>query len=156
MTCPEFKSANTPDQQKPWWCDGKVKIQLAKIYYNTGKLEEFVDTIFLPVLETLNIEHENRKVHIFFLVWRSCNAWSSCACKWMPSPFLCLLINSYFNAAALLNVSFFFFCIPWLTINTTAIFALKHLRLIFNVVTFFSWWLNKRNCIIKSDSGKKK
>ncbi|GJN13250.1 hypothetical protein PR202_ga31602 [Eleusine coracana subsp. coracana] len=58
----EFKSANTPDQQKPWWCDGKVKMQLAKIYYNTGKLEEFVDTIFLPILETLNVEHHNRKL----------------------------------------------------------------------------------------------
>ncbi|KAG0522902.1 hypothetical protein BDA96_07G077900 [Sorghum bicolor] len=59
---PEAQSANTPDQQKPWWCDGKVKMQLAKIYYNKGKLEDFVDTIFHPILETLNVEYANRKV----------------------------------------------------------------------------------------------
>ncbi|OEL24302.1 General transcription factor 3C polypeptide 3 [Dichanthelium oligosanthes] len=59
---PELQSANTPDQQKPWWCDGKVKMQLAKIYYDKGKLEDFVDTIFHPILETLNVEYANRKV----------------------------------------------------------------------------------------------
>nr|CAB3480345.1 unnamed protein product [Digitaria exilis] len=59
---PELQSANTPDQQKPWWCDGRVKMQLAKIYYNKGKLEDFVDTIFHPILETLNVEYANRKV----------------------------------------------------------------------------------------------
>ncbi|GJN09513.1 hypothetical protein PR202_ga27527 [Eleusine coracana subsp. coracana] len=64
----EFQFYNTPDLQKPWWHDGKVKMQLAKIYYDTGKLEKFVDTIFLTVLETLNIEHENQKVHTFFHV----------------------------------------------------------------------------------------
>ncbi|KAG2582335.1 hypothetical protein PVAP13_6KG103800 [Panicum virgatum] len=59
---PELQSANTPDQHKPWWCDGRVKMQLAKIYYNKGKLEDFVDTIFHPILETLNVEYANRKV----------------------------------------------------------------------------------------------
>jgi general transcription factor 3C polypeptide 3 (transcription factor C subunit 4) len=68
MTFAELLSVNTPEQQEPWWCDGKIKMQLAKIYYSKGKLEEFVDTIFLPVLETLNVEHENRKVHFFFNV----------------------------------------------------------------------------------------
>ncbi|XP_039817629.1 general transcription factor 3C polypeptide 3-like isoform X2 [Panicum virgatum] len=59
---PELQSANTPEQHKPWWCDGRVKMQLAKIYYNKGKLEDFVDTIFHPILETLNVEYVNRKV----------------------------------------------------------------------------------------------
>jgi len=59
---PELQSANTPEQHKPWWCDGRVKMQLAKIYYNKGKLEDFVDTIFHPILETLNVEYANRKV----------------------------------------------------------------------------------------------
>ncbi|TVU43258.1 hypothetical protein EJB05_09709 [Eragrostis curvula] len=58
----EFQSAHTTDQQKPWWCDGKVKMQLAKIFYNKGKLEKFVDTIFLPVLETLKVEQYNQKI----------------------------------------------------------------------------------------------
>lgn len=58
----ELQSANTPDQQKPWWLDGKVKMQLAKHFYNKGMLEDFVGTIFLPILETLNIEYANRKV----------------------------------------------------------------------------------------------
>ncbi|CAL5003385.1 unnamed protein product [Urochloa decumbens] len=59
---PELQSANAPDQQKPWWCDGKVKMQLAKTYYDKGNLEDFVDTIFHPILETLNVEYANRKV----------------------------------------------------------------------------------------------
>lgn len=59
---PELQSTYTPDQQKPWWCDGKVKIQLAKIYYNKGRLEDFLDTIFLPILKTLDVEYDNRKV----------------------------------------------------------------------------------------------
>ena len=65
----ELQSANTPDQRKPWWCDGKVKMQLAKIYYNKGKLEDFVDTIFHPILETLNVEYANRKVHMIFSIY---------------------------------------------------------------------------------------
>jgi general transcription factor 3C polypeptide 3 (transcription factor C subunit 4) len=56
-------SANNPDQHKPWWCDGKVKMKLAKIYYDKGNLEDFVGTIFDPILETLNVEYANRKVH---------------------------------------------------------------------------------------------
>ncbi|TVT97139.1 hypothetical protein EJB05_57627 [Eragrostis curvula] len=58
----ESQSANIPDQPKPWWCNGEVKMQLAKIYYDKGKLVDFVDTIFLPILETLKIEHYNQKV----------------------------------------------------------------------------------------------
>ncbi|CAO2164027.1 unnamed protein product [Urochloa humidicola] len=37
-------------------------MQLAKIYYEKGNLEGFVDTIFHPILETLNVEYANRKV----------------------------------------------------------------------------------------------
>uniref|UniRef100_A0A0A9DW74 Uncharacterized protein n=1 Tax=Arundo donax TaxID=35708 RepID=A0A0A9DW74_ARUDO len=69
---PELQSATTPDQQKPWWCDGKVKVHLANIYYNEGKLEDFVDTIFLPILDTLNVEHANRKVMFFPMVLTYC------------------------------------------------------------------------------------
>uniref|UniRef100_A0ACD6A0H5 Uncharacterized protein n=1 Tax=Avena sativa TaxID=4498 RepID=A0ACD6A0H5_AVESA len=61
---PELPSASIPDQQKPWWLDGEVKMQLAKLYYNKGKMQEFVDTIFLPILETLDIEYANRKVKV--------------------------------------------------------------------------------------------
>ncbi|XP_015698100.1 general transcription factor 3C polypeptide 3 isoform X2 [Oryza brachyantha] len=50
------------DKPKPWWLDGKVKMHLAKLYYNKGMLENFVGTILIPILETLNIEYANRKV----------------------------------------------------------------------------------------------
>ncbi|KAG8089649.1 hypothetical protein GUJ93_ZPchr0011g28392 [Zizania palustris] len=56
------KSLSATDQPKCWWFDGKVKMHLAKLYYNKGMLEDFVGTILIPILETLNIEHANRKV----------------------------------------------------------------------------------------------
>jgi general transcription factor 3C polypeptide 3 (transcription factor C subunit 4) len=71
---PELQSANTPDQQKPWWCDGRVKMQLAKIYYNKGKLEDFVDTIFHPILETLNVEYANSKGQANEKAYKYCSA----------------------------------------------------------------------------------
>uniref|UniRef100_A0A0E0MEK8 General transcription factor 3C polypeptide 3 n=1 Tax=Oryza punctata TaxID=4537 RepID=A0A0E0MEK8_ORYPU len=55
-------SKSATDQPKPWWLDGKVKMHLAKIYYNKGMFEDFVGTILVPILETLNIEYANRKV----------------------------------------------------------------------------------------------
>ncbi|XP_051178392.1 uncharacterized protein [Lolium perenne] len=61
---PELQSASIPNKQKPWWLDGEVKMQLAKLYYSKGKMQEFVDTIFLPILETLDIENANRKVKV--------------------------------------------------------------------------------------------
>lgn len=103
----EFQSYNTPNQQKPWWHDGKVKMQLAKIYYNKGKLEKFVDTIFLTVLETLNIEHENRKVHTFFQVQCSCIVWSTAISLSFMSTDLTSIFH--FNAEALVNIAFILF-----------------------------------------------
>ncbi|CAM0876174.1 unnamed protein product [Alopecurus aequalis] len=61
---PKLLSASMPDQQKDWWLDGEVKIQLANLYLHKGKMQEFVDTIFLPILETLDIEYANRKVKV--------------------------------------------------------------------------------------------
>lgn len=61
---PELLSADIPDHQKPWWLDGEVKMQLAKLYYNKGIMKEFVETIFLPILETLDIEYANRRVKV--------------------------------------------------------------------------------------------
>uniref|UniRef100_A0A0E0R6S5 General transcription factor 3C polypeptide 3 n=1 Tax=Oryza rufipogon TaxID=4529 RepID=A0A0E0R6S5_ORYRU len=55
-------SKSATDQPKPWWLDGKVKMHLANIYYNKGMFEDFVGTILIPILETLNIEYANRKV----------------------------------------------------------------------------------------------
>ncbi|CAL9099031.1 unnamed protein product [Musa textilis] len=49
-------------QTNPWWKNGKIKMQLAKIYHAKGKLEDFVDTIYSYVRETLVIEIMNRKV----------------------------------------------------------------------------------------------
>jgi len=47
---------------KPWWLDGRVKMQLARIYHGKGMFEEFVETIFSSVHETLLIETLNEKV----------------------------------------------------------------------------------------------
>lgn len=61
-----YSSAQLPNlnsaQTNPWWENGKIKMQLAKIYHAKGKLEDFVDTIYSYVRETLVIEIMNRKV----------------------------------------------------------------------------------------------
>lgn len=49
-----------------WWLDGRIKMQLAKIYQRRGMLQEFVDTILLPVRQSLLIEAMNEKVHKYF------------------------------------------------------------------------------------------
>ncbi|KMZ60000.1 putative Transcription factor [Zostera marina] len=49
---------------KPWWLDGRIKLKLARIYYNNAMLEEFVDTIFASVCETLRMENMNGKISI--------------------------------------------------------------------------------------------
>ncbi|OVA19138.1 Tetratricopeptide repeat-containing domain [Macleaya cordata] len=60
------KEVSTTDtssvQPKPWWSNGKVKMQLAKIYHARGMLEDFVETILSSVRETLFIESSNQKV----------------------------------------------------------------------------------------------
>ncbi|XP_008786393.1 general transcription factor 3C polypeptide 3 isoform X2 [Phoenix dactylifera] len=47
---------------KPWWFSGKIKMQLAKIYHAKGMLEDFAETIFSCIRETLLVESMNRKV----------------------------------------------------------------------------------------------
>ncbi|XP_010930397.1 uncharacterized protein [Elaeis guineensis] len=47
---------------KPWWLSGKIKMQLAKIYHSKGMLEDFAETIFSFIRETLLVESMNRKV----------------------------------------------------------------------------------------------
>lgn len=69
-----YPSEQTPiknsTQPKPWWESGKIKMQLAKIYHSKGMLEDFVDTIYTCVRETLVIELVNQKVIlIFFPFW---------------------------------------------------------------------------------------
>ncbi|XP_020103106.1 general transcription factor 3C polypeptide 3-like isoform X3 [Ananas comosus] len=49
-------------QSKPWWLNGKIKLQLAKVYRDKGMLEAFADTIFPSLRETLIIESMNQKV----------------------------------------------------------------------------------------------
>ncbi|THU53836.1 hypothetical protein C4D60_Mb10t18610 [Musa balbisiana] len=66
LLSPPKVSAQLPNlnsaQTNPWWKNGKIKMQLAKIYHSKGKLEDFVDTIYSYVRETLVIEIMNRKV----------------------------------------------------------------------------------------------
>ncbi|KAG6530428.1 hypothetical protein ZIOFF_012660 [Zingiber officinale] len=65
LLSPPQKSKQTPiknsTQPIPWWESGKIKMQLAKIYHSKGMLEEFVDTIYTCVRETLVIELVNQK-----------------------------------------------------------------------------------------------
>lgn len=49
-------------QSNLWWSNGKIKVQLAKIYLAKGMLEGFVDTIFPYVHETLILESRSRKL----------------------------------------------------------------------------------------------
>ncbi|KAK9161939.1 hypothetical protein Syun_002841 [Stephania yunnanensis] len=44
------------EQSKPWWVNGKVKMQLAQIYFGKKMFEEFVDAIFPCIRETLFFE----------------------------------------------------------------------------------------------------
>lgn len=56
--------SNNPhsDQSKPWWLHEKVKLKLCQIYKAKGMLENFVDSIFPLVLETLYCETLRQKV----------------------------------------------------------------------------------------------
>lgn len=139
----ELQSANTPDQQKPWWCDGKVKMQLAKIYYNKGKLEDFVDTIFHPILETLNVEYANRKVHMIFSIYGFHVLLDEHVRSITAICFISTVFIPPFSIASILMenmpfVSFFF--MPGLysmTIITAATFILKwllYLRIFYSIV----------------------
>ncbi|KAJ3671574.1 hypothetical protein LUZ60_007653 [Juncus effusus] len=58
----EAISNSTPPNIKPWWQNAQIKIQLAKIYRDKGLLEDFANTIFSSVRETLIIESINQKL----------------------------------------------------------------------------------------------
>ncbi|XP_072950353.1 uncharacterized protein [Typha angustifolia] len=58
----ELFSALCSAQSKPWWLNGKIKMQLAKIYRDKGMLEKFADTIYSSIRETLIVESQNQKV----------------------------------------------------------------------------------------------
>lgn len=47
---------------RPWWLNGKVRMQLAKIYRVKGMLEDFVNVIHSIIHKTLVVESMNRKV----------------------------------------------------------------------------------------------
>ncbi|PIA39223.1 hypothetical protein AQUCO_02700419v1 [Aquilegia coerulea] len=49
-------------QCMPWWDSGKVKKQLAHIYFAKGMIEDFVEAILPTVSETLRVEYSNQKV----------------------------------------------------------------------------------------------
>lgn len=49
---------------KLWWLSGKIKMQLAKIFHAKGMLEDFAETIFSFIRETLLVESVNRKVNL--------------------------------------------------------------------------------------------
>ncbi|KAH7670228.1 TPR-like protein [Dioscorea alata] len=49
-------------QAKSWWLNGKIRLQLGKIYHAKDMLKDFVDAIFSCIKETLTIEILNQKV----------------------------------------------------------------------------------------------
>ncbi|KAK9283298.1 hypothetical protein L1049_011535 [Liquidambar formosana] len=62
----DLESVFDPNSGKsnPWWLDGKVKLKLSNIYKAKGMLENFVDTIFPLVRESLFIESIQQKVKV--------------------------------------------------------------------------------------------
>lgn len=50
------------DKQKAWWLDGKIKLKLCQIYRAKGMLEDFVNTIFPLVRESLYVKTLRQKV----------------------------------------------------------------------------------------------
>lgn len=59
---------------KPWWLSGKIKMQLAKIYHAKGILEDFAETIFSFIRETLLVESMNRKVSLWIISFQYVHA----------------------------------------------------------------------------------
>ncbi|KAF5205805.1 General transcription factor 3c polypeptide [Thalictrum thalictroides] len=57
----EPKNDTSSVQCMPWWDSGKVKKQLAEIYFAKGMVEEFVETILPSISETLRVEYLNLK-----------------------------------------------------------------------------------------------
>ncbi|KAG5520301.1 hypothetical protein RHGRI_033015 [Rhododendron griersonianum] len=50
------------DKTKPWWLNGKIKLELSRIYKTKGMTEAFVDAIFPSVRESLFLETIQQKV----------------------------------------------------------------------------------------------
>ncbi|KAH7657973.1 TPR-like protein [Dioscorea alata] len=54
--------SNLDSQAKSWWLNGKIRLQLGKIYHAKDMLKDFVDAIFSCIKETLTIEILTQKV----------------------------------------------------------------------------------------------
>ncbi|KAH7678963.1 TPR-like protein [Dioscorea alata] len=54
--------SNLDSQAKSWWLNGKIRLQLGKIYHAKDMCKDFVDAIFSCIKETLTIEILNQKV----------------------------------------------------------------------------------------------
>ncbi|XP_012078857.1 general transcription factor 3C polypeptide 3 isoform X2 [Jatropha curcas] len=50
------------DRQKQWWLDGRIKLKICHIYRAKGMFEEFVNTIFPLVRESLYVKTLRQKV----------------------------------------------------------------------------------------------
>ncbi|KAF2317269.1 hypothetical protein GH714_019213 [Hevea brasiliensis] len=55
---------SSSDKQKPWWLDGKIKLKLCHIYRAKGMFEDFVNTIFPLVRESLYVKTLRQKMNI--------------------------------------------------------------------------------------------
>uniref|UniRef100_A0A2N9IEC6 Uncharacterized protein n=1 Tax=Fagus sylvatica TaxID=28930 RepID=A0A2N9IEC6_FAGSY len=53
-----------PEKSKPWWLNEKVKLKLCNIYRAKAMVEDFVDTIFPLVRESLYVEIHHPKVPV--------------------------------------------------------------------------------------------
>ncbi|KAF2317273.1 hypothetical protein GH714_019262 [Hevea brasiliensis] len=53
---------SSSDKQKQWWLDGKIKLKLCHIYRAKGMFEDFVNTIFPLVRESLYVKTLRQKV----------------------------------------------------------------------------------------------
>ncbi|KAJ0961110.1 hypothetical protein J5N97_000925 [Dioscorea zingiberensis] len=54
--------SNLDSQEKSWWLNGKIRLQLSKMYRAKNMFKDFVDAIFSCIKETLTIEILNQKV----------------------------------------------------------------------------------------------
>ncbi|KAM0938510.1 putative tetratricopeptide-like helical domain superfamily [Dioscorea sansibarensis] len=54
--------SNLDSQAQSWWLNGRIRLQLGKIYHAKDMLKDFVDAIFSCIKETLAIEILNQKV----------------------------------------------------------------------------------------------
>lgn len=62
IASPDSKLGLNSDKTKPWWLNGKIKLELSRIYKIKGMTEAFVDAIFPSVRESLFLETIQQKV----------------------------------------------------------------------------------------------